>query len=122
MNFDFTPQQTEFRETISRYLKDNHSFEQRKHIVTDAASSARIWKALAALGVQGATFSESVGGSGGNAVESLVVMEEFGRALVAQPYVSAVVMAGCALRSVSSAVSDDLCRAIVSGDAIFAIA
>lgn len=123
MNFDFTPEQVQFRETISRYLKANHSFEQRRRIVTDgAASSLRLWKALATVGVQGAIFAESVGGSGGNAIDSLVVMEEFGRALVTQPYVSTVVMAGCALRSAPSAFSDDLCRLIVSGDAIIAIA
>jgi alkylation response protein AidB-like acyl-CoA dehydrogenase len=122
MNFDFTPQQVQFRETISRYLKSNHSFEQRRRFVTDDASSLQLWKTLATIGVQGATFSESVGGSGGNAIESLVVMEEFGRALVAQPYVTTVVMAGSALRSASTPVSEDICRAIVYGDAIVAIA
>ena len=43
-----------------------------------------VWKAFAEeLGILGAPFPEDLGGLGGGAVETLIIMEEFGKALVA---------------------------------------
>ena len=48
-------------------------------------------------------FAEEYGGFGGGAVETMLVMEQFGRALVVEPYVATVVLAGTAIRLAGTA-------------------
>ena len=55
------------------------------------------WKQFAELGWLGMAFPEAVGGYGGTPVETMIVMEEFGKGLVAEPFVSTVVLGGGAI-------------------------
>ncbi len=101
MDFNFSDIQTMLRDSVSRYLAHNHSFDARRAIVKSAAGfSGDTWKAFAQeLGILGAPFAESDGGLGGGAVENMVIMEEMGRALCAQPYLSTVVLGGALLKA-----------------------
>ena len=58
-----------------------------------------MWSQYAELGLLGLPFAEEYGGFGGGAVEIMLVMEAFGRALVLEPYLATVVLGGTALRS-----------------------
>ncbi|HSC18006.1 MAG TPA: acyl-CoA dehydrogenase family protein, partial [Rhizomicrobium sp.] len=58
---------------------------------------------FAELGLLGASLPEDGGGLGGGAIETLIVMEEFGKALVLEPYVPTVVIGGGLLREAGSA-------------------
>jgi alkylation response protein AidB-like acyl-CoA dehydrogenase len=56
---------------------------------------ADYWKAFAEeLGILGASFSEELGGLGGGAIDNMIIMEEFGKALVIEPYLGTVVIGG----------------------------
>ena len=46
------------------------------------------------MGLLGAPFAEEEGGFGGGAVETMIVMEEFGKALALEPYLETVVLGG----------------------------
>ena len=57
-----------------------------------------MWAQYAELGLLGLPFAEEHGGFGGGAVETMIVMEAFGRALALEPYLATVVLGGGFLR------------------------
>jgi pimeloyl-CoA dehydrogenase small subunit len=62
-----------------------------------------VWGKLAEQGLLGLPFSEDDGGFGAGAVETMIVMEALGRALVLEPYLATVVLGGGFLRRGGSA-------------------
>ena len=52
------------------------------------------WKKFAELGWLGISVSEDSGGFGGSAIESMLIMEAFGKGLVVEPFLETVIMAG----------------------------
>ncbi|HNM97319.1 MAG TPA: acyl-CoA dehydrogenase family protein [Marmoricola sp.] len=60
-------------------------------ITTDGANR---WAGFADMGLLGLPFADSVGGMGAGPVEVSLVAEQMGRALAAEPYIEAVVLAG----------------------------
>jgi alkylation response protein AidB-like acyl-CoA dehydrogenase len=56
--------------------------------------SRTLWRQMAELGWVGMAFPESVGGAGLGLAELAVVLEELGRTLAPEPYLSTVLLAG----------------------------
>ena len=121
MNFDFTDTQEMVRDTLQRFLKDRYDFESRQKISrSDAGWSEEIWKSFAEeLGILGASFSEELGGLGGGQIENMIVMEEVGRSLVVEPYLSTVVIGGGFAREYGKS---DVIEGIVGGETRIAFA
>jgi alkylation response protein AidB-like acyl-CoA dehydrogenase len=121
MDFDYSDIQTMLRESLSRYLSASHGFDVRRATVKSPTGfSPECWQSFAGeLGILGAPFSEADGGLGGGAVENMVVMEEMGRALCAQPYLSTVVLGGGLLKATGCT---QLVPNIISGEARIAFA
>ena len=95
MDFTLTEEQRQLQDTVRRYLGREHSFEQRrKRLAADTLPSRDVWSQLAELGVLGIGIREDDGGLGGDAFDTMIVMEALGRALVVEPYLSCVVAAG----------------------------
>ena len=104
MDFELSEDQVLLQESVQRFVQDNYSFEQRRKIVdNDKGFSETHWKQFAELGWLGMAFPEAVGGYGGTPVETMIVMEEFGKGLVAEPFVSTVVLGGGAIIAGGSA-------------------
>jgi alkylation response protein AidB-like acyl-CoA dehydrogenase len=124
MDFSFTDEQSMLRDTVASYLSDNYGFDQRRAVVTkEPGWSPAVWKAFAEeLGILGAPFSEELGGLGGGPVENMIVMEEFGKALVVEPYLGTVVIGGGFLKHSGHPQAAELIGKIVAGEAIFAFA
>ena len=124
MDFSFTEEQTLLRDTVGAYLADNYDFDKRRAAVASAAGwRPEVWKVLAEdLGILGASFSEEQGGLGGGPTEVMVVMEEFGKALVVEPYLGTVVIGGGFLRRAGGKAADDLIGDLIGGTARFAFA
>jgi pimeloyl-CoA dehydrogenase small subunit len=99
MDFAFTEEQTLLRNSVQRYLADNYKYEDwRKFTRSDSGRDLKHWSQFAELGLLAAALPEEHGGLGGGALETMVVMEEFGRALVVEPYVPTVVIGGGVLK------------------------
>jgi pimeloyl-CoA dehydrogenase small subunit len=99
MDFSYTEEQTLLRNSVSKYLADNYKFDQwRKFTRSDDGRDPKHWQQFAELGLLAAALPEEHGGLGGGAVENLVIMEEFGKALVVEPYVPTVVIGGGVLK------------------------
>jgi len=124
MDFNFTEEQSMLRDTVASYLQDNYDFDKRRKMISsDAGRDPAIWSAFAnELGILGAPFSEDLGGLGGDAIENMIVMEEFGKALVVEPYLGTVVIGGGFLKHSGHAGAADLIGSIIEGKTIFAFA
>ncbi len=98
MDFELSEDQVLLQESVKRFVQNNYSHEQRRKLVdTEQGYSDANWSQFAELGWLGMPFSEEAGGYGGTPVETMIVLEEFGKGLVAEPYVSTVVLGGGAL-------------------------
>jgi len=124
MDFSFTEEQSMLRDTVASYLADHYAFDQRKGFVkAGPGTKPPAWKALAEeLGILGAAFPEDLGGLGGGPVETMIIMEEFGKALVVDPYVGTVVIAGGFLKHSGHPLAAELIGRIIAGEEIYAFA
>ena len=99
MDFDLSEDQRLLQDSLAKLLKDKYGFEQRRKAYIKAGGWSRdVWAAYAELGLLGMPFAEEDGGLGYGAVETMIVMEQMGRALTLEPFVSTVVMGGGFLR------------------------
>ncbi len=95
MDFSLTEEQQLLRDAIARFVANEYSFAARTQaIATPKGWSERVWAQFAEMGLLGVPFPETHGGFGGTAVDVMVVMQELGRALVVEPYLATVVLAG----------------------------
>jgi len=124
MDFSFTDEQSMLRDTVASYLADHYDFDKRRAAVASAAGwRPEVWKAFAEeLGILGAAFPEELGGLGGGAIDNMVVMEEFGKALVVEPYLGTVVIGGGFLKHAKPAGAADLISGIIDGSVTIAFA
>lgn len=124
MDFNFTEEQSMVRDTVASFLQDKYDFETRRKIVSsDAGWRTDYWKAFAEeLGILGASFSEELGGLGGGAIDNMVIMEEFGKALVIEPYLGTVVIGGGFMKHSGHAGAASVIEGIVGGTTTIAFA
>ena len=124
MDFDLTEEQRLLQDSISRLLGDKYGFEARKRYLKESEGwSADLWAQYAELGLLGLPFEEAYGGFGGSAVEVMLVMQAFGRALALEPYVPTVVLGGTAIRLAGSdAHKSDILPRIADGSLKLAFA
>ncbi|MFD2205851.1 acyl-CoA dehydrogenase family protein [Kiloniella antarctica] len=95
MNFTFSEEQNLFRDSIRRYLEETYPFENRaKTLQHPNGYSEELWQSLAELGWLALPFAEEYDGLGGSAIDSMIVMEEIGRALLVSPILSTVLLSG----------------------------
>ncbi|HEY1706989.1 MAG TPA: acyl-CoA dehydrogenase family protein [Rhizomicrobium sp.] len=103
MDFSFTEEQTLLRNSVSKYLADNYTFDAwRKFTRNDTGRDPKHWQQFAELGLFAMTMPEEHGGLNGGPLESMIIAEEFGRSLVVEPYVPTVVVGGGLLKHAGS--------------------
>jgi pimeloyl-CoA dehydrogenase small subunit len=124
MDFSFTDEQRLLKESVERLLTDRYGFEARQCFMDERAGWSRtLWRSYAELGLLGLPFAEKHGGIGGGPVETMIVMEAFGRALALEPFFATVVLAGGLLRlGAGEAMRAALIPKIAHGDLLLAFA
>src|SRR6266481_6313441 len=124
MDFDLSEEQRLLKESVEGLLGDAYDFEARKKYMAEKGGwSKAVWNKFAEQGLLGLPFSEDDGGFGAGAVETMIVMEELGRALVLEPYLSTIVIGGGFLRRGGSAAQKAAhIPAIIDGSKTFAFA
>jgi pimeloyl-CoA dehydrogenase small subunit len=99
MDFELSEEQRLLKESIERLLADRYEFETRKRYMAEPEGWSRdIWRQYAELGLLGLPFDEKFGGFGGGPVETMIVMEAFGKALALEPFFATVVLGGGFIR------------------------
>jgi pimeloyl-CoA dehydrogenase small subunit len=124
MDFHFSEEQNQFRDSLERYLRKDYGFERRREIAASADGCSReVWQQLAEMGALALTLPEAHGGFGGGAFDTLLVMEALGRANVVEPYLSTVVLgAGLIAAAGSAAQQAELLPAVAGGECRLALA
>jgi pimeloyl-CoA dehydrogenase small subunit len=124
MDFALTEEQELLRHSVQRLFADHYAFDARKRYAQEPGGYSRaLWARYAELGLLGLPFAEEHGGSAGGPVETMIVMEEVGRALALEPYLSTVVLAGGLLRlGGGKALCADLVPKIAGGNLMLAFA
>ncbi len=124
METPLSDDQRMIRDSVAGYLRDRYDDAERRRIIdSEAGWSAPHWQAFAGeLGLLGAGFAEAAGGLGGGAAEHALILEEFGSALVVEPYLSTAVIAGGFLKASNAEAAPQLIADAIAGTAIFAYA
>ena len=112
------------RDSLARYLDNQHGFEQRLHALAGAdAAPPPFWQGLSReLDLLGAALPEPQGGMGLGMAAHLALMETLGGALAGEPYLSTMVIGAGLLQRHPGAPSDALLARVVAGQAVLAFA
>ena len=95
-------------DSVARFIDNDYDFDTRQKIAAgDARFSREMWQTFAELGWTAVPFDEADGGLGGGPVELMLMMEQFGRGLVVEPFLPTVVLAGGVLRRTANAAQKD---------------
>jgi pimeloyl-CoA dehydrogenase small subunit len=124
MDFDLSEEQRLLKESVDGLLSSSYDFESRKKYGKEKGGwSKSVWNKLAEQGLLGLPFSEDDGGFGAGAIETMIVMEALGKALVLEPYLATVVLGGGFLRRGGSAAQKAAhIPGIIDGSKTFAFA
>ncbi|MFZ5509585.1 MAG: acyl-CoA dehydrogenase family protein [Pseudomonadota bacterium] len=124
MDFNFTEEQSALQDTLRRFIAKDYGFEQRRQLAkSEPGFSRATWKQFADLGWLALPFPEEHDGMGGNAVDTMIVMEAFGRGLVLEPYLATVVLCGSLVRDSGSEMQKkSILPAIAGGELLMALA
>jgi alkylation response protein AidB-like acyl-CoA dehydrogenase len=117
MNFDLTQEQQLLKDSVERFVTDNYSLEARIKL-TDAEPgfSEAHWQSMAELGWLALPFAEEDGGFGGGPIDTMLLMESFGKGLVVEPYLASIVLGGGALkRGGSNALKAEVLPGVIDG-------
>ena len=118
MNFNLSEEQTMIQDSVARFVQDTYAFDQRNEAVAlQHGFSADNWQQFAELGWLSIPFAEDYGGFGGGPVDTMVIMQEFGRGLVAEPFLPTVLLFGGLLQAgASEELKSELIPQIVAGE------
>jgi len=120
LDLTFSPEQEMLRETVRGVVATTSPLSVVRELEDDPTGySPELWKQLAHLDLIGLQLPEEYGGSGMTTLETVVLYEEFGRAIAPSPhFVSSVLSGGALARSGSADQKQAWLPAIVSGEAI----
>ena len=124
MDFDFSEEQILLDNMVTSFVRDNYNWETRCSIVkTEEGWKRENWSRFAELGLLSIPFSEDQGGLSGTATDLMIVMEQFGKGLVVEPYLPLIVLAGGLISNLGSKKqSNEIIPKIISGELRYVLA
>jgi len=123
MEFNFSEDQTLLAQAVRDFLEGEASVDKlRANWETETGRSAEFWQSLAEVGVPGLLIPEDQGGLAMNEIDTVLVLEETGRAGLAEPVIATAAVAAPLLReSGNAAVASEWLPKIAGGEAIVAV-
>jgi len=120
LDLTFSPEQEMLRETVRGVVATTSPLRVVRELEDDPVGySPELWKQLGHLDLIGLQLPEEYGGSGMSTLETVVLYEEFGRAIVPSPhFVSSVLSGGALARAGSADQKQAWLPGIVTGEAI----
>ncbi len=124
MDFSLTEEQKMLVQSAEQFAKKDSPLARFRKLRQDPAGWEKsLWKKMGELGWLGIPFPESAGGFGGGLLEAGLVIQELGRALVPEPYLASVILAGMTLaESGSKALQDQYLSPMIEGKISLALA
>jgi alkylation response protein AidB-like acyl-CoA dehydrogenase len=103
MDFSLSEIQSMLADSVEKFVTKDYDFESRqKYAASDTGYSAEIWQIFCDLGWTAIPFADNDGGLDGGPIETMILMQQFGRGLVVEPYLANIVLAGGILRRVAN--------------------
>ena len=103
MDFSLSEEQTMLADSITRFIDTDYDFAHRQENAgSEIGYSVEMWRTFADLGWTAVPFAEEDGGLDGGPIEQMLIMEQFGRGLVVEPYMANVILAGGVLRRIAN--------------------
>lgn len=117
MDFSYSDEQQMLQDSVGKFIQGQYDFETRqKLIASELGFSAENWALFAELGWLTVPFKEEDGGFGGSAVDMMVLMEEFGKGMVVEPFLATAVLSGGLIAELGDAEQkENLLSAIMEG-------
>ena len=117
MNFELSEEQKMIQQSVERFVQENYDLSNRIKISSeDPGFSEDYWSSMAELGWLGLAFDEADGGFGGDQIDTLVLMEQFGKGLVLEPFLANIVLGGGAIkRGGSQVIKDSVIPKLIEG-------
>ena len=104
MNFEYSDEQQQLADSLGKYLAGQYDFDKRKAILNSASGvSDSAWATFAEMGLTAIAVPEADGGFGGGAVDLMAAMEACGEALVVEPLLDNIGLAGRLVAKLGSA-------------------
>ena len=124
MDFTFSKEQKLLRQSIRDFLtRECESTLVREMEEDERGYTPELWRGMADLGWTGLIFPEKYGGTEGDFLDLVVMMEEMGRACLPGPFFSTVVLGGLTiLEAGNESQLREFLTKIASGDMIFTLA
>jgi alkylation response protein AidB-like acyl-CoA dehydrogenase len=120
MRFSFSNEQEEFRLVLRRFLAGKSpTTEVRRLMETEQGWDREAWRKMnQEMGLTAVPIPEAYDGQGFGPVETGIVLEEMGRALVCAPYLASVLAATAIMNGATEEKKRALLPAIASGDKV----
>lgn len=123
MDLELSSEQSMLKDSVDKAIAETYGAEARRGFMARPEGWSRDnWARFAEMGLLGLGISEEEGGFGGGPVETMIVMEAFGRGLVVEPYLGSAVLAGGILRHARFAGREALLAGVVDGSQVLALA
>jgi len=123
MDFNFSEEQNLLRDSVRKFVEKNYAWDKRKSLLeSELGFSRENWQSFVELGWTALPFSEADGGIGGKALDTMIVLEELGKGLVLEPFLSSVIFAGGILRRADAAVKAKHLPKLINGESIYTVA
>ena len=117
MDFSYSDEQQMLQDSVQKFVLSQYDFDTRHKILkSDKGFSEEYWSLFAELGWLTVPFREEDGGFGGSAVDLMVVMEEFGKGMVVEPFLPTAVISGGLVSELGNAAQrEELISAVMEG-------
>jgi alkylation response protein AidB-like acyl-CoA dehydrogenase len=122
MDFDFNDDQEQLRDAVRKWVDKGYDFERRRGIAKAGGFSREAYGQLAELGLCGLYIPEANDGLGMGPVEGMVVMEELGRGIVAEPFAQTLIAGAVLSGYAPDAVKAAWLPKIASGEVLVVLA
>jgi alkylation response protein AidB-like acyl-CoA dehydrogenase len=123
MDLSLSEEQQLLKDSVARFVQDNYSVERRRALRdTELGFDAETWQQFAELGWLALPFAEEDGGFGGSAIDLMVLMEELGRGLVAEPFLVNIAICGPFLARSSGEQKQRWLDSLINGQSQWAFA
>ena len=87
MNFNLSEEQLIIQDSVQRFVQENYDLESRQKLAASSLGySQQHWQTMAELGWLGLNLAEADGGFAGNQIDTMLIMEQFGKGLVLEPF------------------------------------
>jgi len=124
MDFSLNEIQTMLVDSVEKFIARDYSFELRQeYAASETGYSTEVWQTFCELGWTAIPFADRDGGLDGGPIETMILMQQFGRGLVVEPYLANIVLAGGILRRVGNdAQKTKWLKPLIDGDLQAALA